>query len=126
MFPRDFYEILHILGIALIFSAIGGATIHAANGGTRKGGGSKALVMSSHGIGSLLILVGGFGMLARMGFMHGASFPGWLIGKIIIWVLVSVAIVLPYRAPSLAKPLFVFLPLLAAAAVYLALYKPIF
>jgi hypothetical protein len=64
-------------------------------------------------------------MLARMGFMHGAAFPGWIIGKIVIWLLLSIAIVLPYRVSSLAKPMFVILPLLAAAAVYLALYKPI-
>ncbi len=115
-----------MLGIAMIFSAFGGAAIHAASGATTKVGGSRALVMISHGLGSLLILVGGFGMLARMGFQHGTSFPGWLTGKIIIWGLVSIAIVLPYRVRSTARPLFMLLPLLAAAAVYLALYKPIF
>ena len=37
MFPRDFYEILHIVGIAMLFLAIGGVATHAANGGTKAG-----------------------------------------------------------------------------------------
>ena len=125
MFPRDFYEILHVLGIALVFSAIGAVSMHAANGGRRTGG-SRGLVLGMHGFGSLLILVGGFGMLARMGFLHGSAFPGWLIGKIVIWLLVSLAIVLPYRSAATARPVFVLTPLLAGVAVYLALYKPAF
>jgi hypothetical protein len=35
MFPRDFYEILHIIGIAMLFVAIGGVATHAANGGSK-------------------------------------------------------------------------------------------
>jgi uncharacterized membrane protein SirB2 len=124
MFPRDFYEILHIIGIAMIFVAIGGVAVHAANGGTKASSGTRRLVGSIHGIGTLLILVGGFGMLARMGFLHGGSFPGWLWAKIIVWVILSAIVLLPYRRPSLARPLLVLLPLLAGVAVYMALYKP--
>jgi uncharacterized membrane protein SirB2 len=124
MFPRDFYEILHIIGIAMIFVAIGGVAVHAANGGTKASSGTRRLVGSIHGIGTLLILVGGFGMLARMGFLHGGSFPGWLWAKIIVWVILSAIVLLPYRRPALARPLLVVLPLLAGVAVYMALYKP--
>ena len=77
-----------------------------------------------HGRGALLILVGGFGMLARMGFMHGGSFPGWLWVKIIVWVILSAIVLMPYRRPGLAKPFLLLLPLLAGVAVYMALYKP--
>ena len=124
MFPRDFYEILHILGIAMTFVAIGGVAVHAANGGKKGTSTTRTLVGMVHGLGSLLILVGGFGMLARMGFQHGSAFPLWLIGKILIWLLLSVVVLLPYRRPALAKPALLALPLLAAAAAYLALYKP--
>ena len=124
MFPRDFYEILHIIGIAMIFVAIGGVAVHAANGGTKSSSGTRRFVTSIHGIGALLILVGGFGMLARMGFLHGGSFPGWLWAKIIVWVILSAIFLLPYRRPTLARPLLVLLPLLAGVAVYMALYKP--
>jgi hypothetical protein len=124
MFPRDFYEILHIIGIAMLFLAIGGVAVHAANGGSKAGSSTRPIVGTVHGVGVLLILVGGFGMLARMGFQHGASFPGWLIGKMVIWFVLSGIALLPYRRPALARPFLVLLPLLAGAAAYLALYKP--
>lgn len=124
MFPRDFYEVVHLIGIAMIFVAIGGVTVHAANGGTKATSETRRLVTSIHGLGALLILVGGFGMLARMGFKHGSTFPGWLWVKLLVWVVLSGVVLLPYRRPSLARPLFVGLPLLAGVAVYMALYKP--
>lgn len=124
MFPRDFYEILHIVGIAMMFVVIGGVAVHAANGGTKASSSTRKLVAILHGLGSLLILVGGFGMLARMGFMHGANFPGWLWVKIIIWLLLSAITLMPYRKPMLARPYLILLPLLAGVAVYMALYKP--
>jgi len=124
MFPRDFYEILHIVGIAMLFLAIGGVATHAANGGTKAGSQTRGLMSSVHGVGALLILVGGFGMLARIGFKHGANFPGWLWVKLIVWLVLSAIVLLPYRKPALAKPFIFVLPLLTGLAVYMALYKP--
>lgn len=123
MFPRDFYEVVHIIGIAMLFLAIGGVSVHAANGGNKGTSTTRSMVSSIMGFGSLLILVGGFGMLARMGFTGGA-FPGWLIGKMVIWLVLSAIVLLPYRMPALARPFMILLPLLAGCAVYLALYKP--
>lgn len=124
MFSRNFYEILHIVGIALMFVAIGGVSIHAANGGTKSGSATRKMVGIGHGIGALLILVGGFGMLARMGMPQGGAFPTWLWVKIAIWVLLSAIVMLPYRKVELARPFFLLLPLLAGVAVYMAIYKP--
>ncbi|HEY0931643.1 MAG TPA: hypothetical protein VGE27_17100 [Gemmatimonas sp.] len=124
MFPHQFYEILHVLGIALLFSAIGGVAVHAANGGTKANSNTRALVSAVHGIGMLLILVGGFGMLARIGFAHGTNFPGWLWVKLIIWLAFGGLALLPYRKPALAKPFLLLMPVLAGIAVYMVLYKP--
>lgn len=124
MFSREFYEIMHILGIAFIFAAMGGVAVHAANGGTRKASTTRTLVAVIHGLGALMILTGGFGMMARMGMM-GQSFPGWLLVKLVIWVLLSGLVLLPYRSMSLAKPFLIGLPLLVGVAAYMALYKPI-
>ncbi|MCA0377477.1 MAG: hypothetical protein LCH84_17680 [Gemmatimonadetes bacterium] len=125
MFPRDFYEILHIIGIAFVFAAIGGVAIHAANGGDRAASQTRKLVTAVHGTGMLLILVGGFGMLARIGFAHGTNFPGWLWAKLAIWLVFGGVALLPYRKPALARPALLVLPLLAGLAAYMALYKPI-
>ena len=76
----EFYELLKILGIVLVFTALGGVAIHAANGGTKQSSRTRLLTIAVHGVGSLLILTGGFGMLARRGFFAngGAAFPTWL------------------------------------------------
>ena len=122
MIPRDVYEIVHILGTALVFTSLGGATL-AASGTPAPG--VRRLATITHGLGAFLILLGGFGMLARIGFKHGGAFPFWLSGKIAIWLVLSLVVLLPYRWPALAKPLFVLAPTLAGVAVYLALYKPL-
>lgn len=123
MFPRDLYEIIHVIGIAMLFVAIGGVAVHAANGGTKTTSATRSLVSAVFGLGSFLILLGGFGMMARLGLVRGMP-PVWLMVKMAIWFLLSGLVLVPYRKPELARPFFVLLPLLAGVAVYMALYKP--
>lgn len=125
MFSHQFYNVVHIVGLLFLISALGGLAFHAANGGVRTGSRGRGLIMALHGIGALLILVGGFGMLARLGIMHGGGFPGWIWVKLGIWVVLGAAAVLPYRFPALAKPLLLLVPLLGGLAAYMAIYKPI-
>jgi hypothetical protein len=125
MFSHAFYNVVHIVGIVLAMSALGATAIHALNGGTRQTNRARALVAALHGAGVLLILVGGFGMLARLGFRHGANFPGWLWVKLAVWVAVAALVVVPYRRPALAKPVYLALPILGGVAAYMAIYKPI-
>ena len=77
---------------------------------------------AAHGIAALAVLTGGFGMLARLGTMHGAL-PGWVYAKIVIWGALGAALLLAYRR-AYALALFVAAPLLALAAGAIALYKP--
>lgn len=123
MFPRNFYLVMHIIGIAFLFAAMGGVAVHAANGGTRGASKTRTMVAAIHGLGALMILTGGFGMMARLQMM-GQPMPAWIIVKLFIWVLLSGVILLPYRSAALAKPFFIGLPLLAGVAAYMALYKP--
>jgi hypothetical protein len=79
-------------------------------------------VAITHGIGMVLVLVGGFGMLARLGIFW--PWPGWIVGKIIIWLVFGVLIAVIGRVPALAKPLWWITIALGAIAAYLALNKP--
>ena len=124
MLSHQFYNVVHILGIVLLVMALGGMALHAANGGTRRENAARGLIAALHGIGAFLILLGGFGMLARLGAMHGSGFPGWIWVKLVIWVLLGAAALLPYRRPALARPLLFVVPGLAAVAAYMAVYKP--
>ncbi len=123
MFPRDLYEIIHVIGIAMLLAAMGGVAVHAANGGTKANTSTRGIVGTVFGLGSFLVLLGGFGMLARLGMVRG-MWPGWLIGKLAIWFVVSAVVLIPYRKPALAKPFLIIMPLLVGLAVYFALYKP--
>ena len=125
MFSHQFYNVVHIVGIVLLMTALGGLALHATNGGTRQSNAAHRLIASLHGTGVLLVLIGGFGMLARLGFRHGVSFPGWLWVKLAVWLLLGAALVLPYRRPALAKPLLLALPVLGGLAAYMAIYKPL-
>lgn len=125
MFSHQLYNVVHVVGIALIVAVLGGIALHAATGASRTDNPYRRLTMALHGIGSFLILLGGFGMLARIGFEHGTGFPGWLWTKIAVWAVLSFAVVLPYRQRALAMPLLVSLPVLAGLAAYMAIYKPV-
>lgn len=117
-----FYKSLHIVGLFLATTSLGGIAIHAANGGTKATSRTRALTASVFGLGMLLALAGGFGQAARLGMTKTAYFPGWLWAKIAIWVIVAVLSVLPYRIPSLAKPIYLLVPLLTGLAAYLAIF----
>ena len=113
----ELYNLLHILGIVLVFMSLGALAFHGANGGTKKTNQVRGLVMASHGVGLLLILVAGFGMLARI----GGGMPGWLHPKLLIWVLIGAAPALLNRKPEWGKGMWIALPLLAAVSAYFAL-----
>jgi cytochrome bd-type quinol oxidase subunit 2 len=117
------YQLLHILGIVLVFMSLGGVSLHAINGGTRDSNRARALVSATHGLGLLLILVAGFGMLARLGEMSG-GLPSWVWVKLLVWLTLAAAIVVPYRKPAWSKALWALLPLLALVAAYSALFRP--
>lgn len=126
MFPRDLYEIVHLIGIALTMSALGATALHALEGGTRRGPRARRTLAWVYGGGLFLILLGGFGMLARLGIARAgvAAFPGWLWAKLTVWVLLGAVMILPYRRPAVAMPLLLGTPLLIGLATYFALYKP--
>ncbi|MFZ5495025.1 MAG: SirB2 family protein [Verrucomicrobiota bacterium] len=63
------------------------------------------------GIASLLVLVSGFGLLARI---HANQFSGWVIVKLVCWLLLSGLAGIVYRRPDLRGKL-------AAAALGLIL-----
>lgn len=124
MLPYGFYKVLHVLGIALTLVALGGMTVHALNGGLKGENVARRLLIGMHGTGVLFILVGGFGLLARIGFAHGSGFPFWLWVKIGLWTLFAVIAAIPYRKPESGRALLLALPVLAMAAAAMAVYKP--
>lgn len=124
MFSHPFYNLVHIVGLVLLMSGLGGIALHAAGGMNRGARRLRRVVLALHGLGAFLILFGGFGMLARMGIVQGTGWPTWLWVKVAVWGVLAPAALLPYRRPATALPLLLLLPVLGGLAAYMAIYKP--
>jgi hypothetical protein len=118
------YKLIHIFGLFVLFVALAGMATHAAAGHSKEENTSYRTLLALHGLGALIALTGGFGLMARVGVMHGVMFPGWIWAKLLLWLILGGLIALPYRKRGLAKVLLVALPLLGLFGAYLANYKP--
>lgn len=121
--PYEFYKAMHFLGIVMLFTALGGTVLHALNGGNKATNAARGLVAALHGIALALILIGGFGMMARLGFITG--WPGWIYGKLAAWVTLPVLGLVAEKRPERARLMLVLIPLVGLFAAWMAIYKPI-
>lgn len=110
------YQILHIVGIAMIFMGYGAllarSMIKSEDTSVRK------LGSITSGIGLALVLIAGLGMIARLDYSHSAP---WLIVKLLVWLALGGVVSLINRKPEFAKALWwgiLGLGLLAAIMVY--------
>lgn len=129
MIPYGVYRLVHFLGIFLLLTALGGAVMRAIlAGGTAaaQAGADTAvrrtrrLIAISHGVALLLILLGGFGMLARLDI----GFPLWIAAKLGLWLLLGVALTVTHRMAGSARALWFAIPGIALLAAWLAYVKP--
>ena len=116
--PYETYRLLHLVGLFLTFGALGASC--ALRLSPQPGATARKLAGMLHGIGLLLVLVAGFGMLAKAGLPIAV----WVWVKLAIWLLLGAAAALVSRVERLAAPLLALLPLLGAVAAWAALAKP--
>jgi hypothetical protein len=133
MIPYATYKVVHYLGIFLLLTALAarlgraaGFAAGASAAGTAQPAQDpwKRRLGITHGTALFLILLGGFGMLARLDVTQGLALPGWIWAKLGIWTLLGAAIVVASRIPALSGRLLVVVPALAVLAGIIALYKP--
>lgn len=124
----EFYRVVHIFGIVLLFCALGGLAVYASLTRDAKGSETpeqtttrKRLAML-HGIAMLVILVAGFGLMAKSGLMK--SWPTWIYGKLAIFVVLGAALQYVRRTGQLGRAWLVLLPLVGGLAATLAVFKP--
>lgn len=121
------YKTIHAFSGLLLLFAMGGLVLRAleansAGHSAAEKTPARKLGVITHGVALLLLLVSGFGALAKLGIM--GNMPGWAWAKIVIWVIFGGIVALVHKKPDLLKPLWFLLPLLAGVAAWLALYKP--
>jgi len=136
------YKIVHYLGIFILLTTLATRLGRAALP-VRKGGASDAPATPPatdpdvttadpwarrlgilHGLALFLVLLGGFGMLARLDVTTGLSLPGWIWAKLGIWTLLGSLVLAARRSASWSARLLVAAPVLAVLAGIVALTKP--
>jgi hypothetical protein len=119
--PYLFYRAIHFLGIfglVVVLAVALARTPLVAPDPWRK------RLARLHGGALFLILLGGFGMLARLGVDHGAIFPGWVWVKLAIWTTLGGLVLAAGRSAVWSIRGLVLIPLLAALAGLVAYAKP--
>ena len=114
----ELYRVLHVFAIILLFTSLG--TL-AATAGSR-GPFLRRVAGIAHGVALVIILVAGFGLLARLN-MFGAI-PNWAWAKFGLWLLLGMAVVPLNRKPEWAPVIWVGLPFIGGLAAWLAITKP--
>ena len=99
-----FYHILHVTSL-LLLSGVGFAMVFAEN---------RKPFQKFYGILSFLVLLGGFGLMAKLGYTFKEN--AWMAGKLLIWVLLSAVIPILLKRSKLSQK-----NILAAFVVFLFL-----
>ncbi len=118
--PYTVYKLIHLVAILFLFTTAGGVALYAANGGTIENNVARKWVGAIHGLTLVLILVSGFGLVAKI----GTGFEVWVWVKFALWFLIGSLALLPLRKPHLGYRFVVLIPVLGALAAFVAVFKP--
>lgn len=111
--PVTFYHVLHLVSLFCLFGATF-AAFAAPQPERRK------FSLAASGIASLLVLISGFGLLAKL---H-VGFPLWIVIKLVCWFVVSGLAGVAFRKRELIRPLTVLTVVLAFVAVAMVYCRP--
>ena len=106
--PYQLYQIIHVLSL-LLLTGLGFALIATDN--------DKPL-RKFYGIFSFLVLLGGFGLMAKLGYTFKAN--PWISVKLVMWILLAVGLPIVLKRLSLSKPV---LMLSYGVILFIAVYS---
>lgn len=110
----EFYKVLHLVGLVTLFLSLGVLAFIPLE--------RRKPYVILHGIATVVMLVAGFGLLARLQMIQG--WGAWVHGKLAIWLVLGLTPIILRRKPNLALPVLVLSIALGTVAAYLAIYKP--
>lgn len=119
MINYEIYKIVHLAGIFCLFLGFGAILINSLNTENQR---VRALGFAAHGVGLFLIILGGFGMAARLGYAR--DLPHWIYAKLAIWLILGGIVTLLKRKASQFPLWLAIIFISGITAAYLAIYKP--
>ena len=114
----EFYKVVHIVAAFVLLSALG--VLYTAYARKEHQFKHRSLILSAHGLCLILIMISGFGMLAKLGIM--SQLPMWVILKLLIWLAIGILPIFAKRFQRYAYSVWFLTLALAAFAVMLAIY----
>lgn len=125
MIPFEVYKVLHLVGAFMVVGGLTARSLMGWVGGAPAEAGARnparRLAAITHGAGLLIVLICGFGMLARAGWSPAQP---WVMAKVVIWILLGGMIAVAGRMPRKAPLVWGMTFMLAGLAAYLAIFKP--
>jgi len=123
MISHSVYLNIHLFGIFLTLTSLAGLGAGMVVDSTKLPVGLRRSFAIAHGLGLFLVLLGGFGMMARLGIR--GDWPLWIQLKLGLWFVLGGMIALVRRVRIFSISAFVVIPLLAALGAWFAINKPI-
>ena len=114
-----FYNILHFIGILMLFLGYGALLGRSLAGSDDAR--VKKLGSITSGVGLVLMLVAGFGLIAKIGYSYTSP---WLLVKFVVWLALGGLVALINRKPALAPVLWWGLVVLGGLAAVMVYTRP--